>query len=263
MKRQQSFVSMLSSIQTRKIRKALIVATSTTTIPNQRAIAGSPPITTGYSLPDVLYPFMIFHQSGVDVEIASIEGGKLLCDPTTEHFLQEDTDLNMAFQTNNELRRQLNNATPLLHYSQPSRTSDIDLILFAGGYGCMWDFPFHSDVAELGRKIYEDNGGIVATIGHGGSALLNMTLSGGNLLVYNKHCTATSNEEEFNNLRVSLYPKHTVDERSTLEDLLVIKSNGNYSKGDMFSIHSVIDGRLWTAQNGNSAKQLSELLMKL
>ncbi len=289
----------------------------------------TPHVITGYSLPDVIHPFNLLRSMGVNVEIASIEGGKVLNDPTTDHFIDENdvvrsvfhnpffrelientkqlssylcNDPNLMKKDNNN---SLNAETDLKHREELTTLKDsqaifrndlipssdshhqlqlrndaakpahIDALLFAGGYGCMWDFPFHPTINELGRQVYEQSNGIIACIGHGSAALLNIYLSNGDLLVKGRECTGTTNEEEFNNHRLALYPKHstrgipfeTPSTLSRLEDLLR-NAEANFRKADMLTSFTVIDkssgtGKLITGQNCNSAQEVAEQLLHL
>jgi putative intracellular protease/amidase len=175
----------------------------------------------------------------------------------------------------------------MIQWEEPGKPR-IDALLFAGGFGCMWDFPFHPAIDELARYVYEDRKGIIACIGHGSAALLNIHLSNGDLVVRGKECTSTSNEEEFNNHRLALYPKHpargedpisnkdkTVTMLTRLEDLLR-NAQGIYKKGDMLTSFTVVDppslteakqqsegslGRLITGQNCHSAKEVADQIL--
>ena len=336
----------------------------TVLLPNNPTTSSKEPtsahVTTGYSLPDVIHPFNLLRSMGVQVEIASIEGGKILNDPTTDHFVDEDDVMRSVFH-NPVFREMIENTQPLesylnsdktftatedphrqkriegftskqegpdlldaeqemkqaiehgkvhdvqemfagnrsppedqreadhpgyYHLNQGKKGKPIDALLFAGGFGCMWDFPFHPVIDELARHVYEDRKGIVACIGHGSAALLNIRLSNGDLLVAGKECTSTTNEEEYNNHRLSLYPKHQArgqdlhQKNSTplllnrLEDLLR-NAGGIYKNGDMLTSFTVVDppiladpkliseseGRLITGQNCYSAKEVAEQLL--
>lgn len=68
-------------------------------------------------------------------------------------------------------------------------------IYFAGGHGTMWDFPSDPSIRRITSEIYE-NGGVVAAVCHGVSALLDVTLFNRNLLIRDKEITGFSDEEE-------------------------------------------------------------------
>ena len=113
----------------------------------------------------------------------------------------------------------------------------------------MWDLPDNTDLQEITRKIYENNGTVTAVC-HGVCGLLNVKLSDGSLLIKDKYLTGFSNMEETLMSFVSQVPFY-------LEDKL--KENGaHYTKSIIPFIEFIeLDERLITGQNPNSARKVA------
>ena len=113
----------------------------------------------------------------------------------------------------------------------------------------MWDLPDNTDLQEITREIYENNG-TVSAVCHGVCGLLNVRLSDGSLLIKDKYLTGFSNMEETLMSFVSEVPFY-------LEDKL--KENGaHYTKSIIPFIEFIeLDERLITGQNPNSARKVA------
>lgn len=70
-----------------------------------------------------------------------------------------------------------------------------DAIYFSGGYGTLEDFPDNEAFQHIAKTIYE-NGGVISAIAHGVSGLINIKLSNGSYLIYNRQVTGFSDFEE-------------------------------------------------------------------
>lgn len=139
---------------------------------------------TGAYLSEIAHPHLVFQRAGYSVELASVRGravpldGVDQADAVSRKFLER-------------YEQQLS-ATPRVRDLSPDGKS---AVFFAGGHGCMWDFPHDQDLARLTAQIYE-RGGVVGAVCHGPAALVNIRLSSGQYLVSGKAVSAFTNEEE-------------------------------------------------------------------
>ncbi|MEV2270034.1 type 1 glutamine amidotransferase domain-containing protein [Nonomuraea africana] len=196
---------------------------------------------TGYYVSEAAHPWHVFREAGFEVVVASVQGGQ----PPQDGFDPADPT-QTAFLDSAELR-------------EAGRLADLDgrsfdAVLYAGGHGTMWDFPGDPDVARLGREVYE-NGGVVAAVCHGPSALVNMTLSDGTPLVAGKRVAAFTNAEEKAAGVTEIVP-------FLLADALVAKGATHEPAAD-WQPQVVVDGRLATGQNPASAAPLAERIAEL
>jgi putative intracellular protease/amidase len=130
----------------------------------------------------------------------------------------------------------------------PSRYS---AIMFAGGHGTMWDFPDNAAAQKAIREI-DAAGGIVSAVCHGPAALINARRADGSLLVAGKRVAAFTDDEEEEVQSTHIVPFLLA---STL------KERGAYHQNTPnWSNNVVVDGRLITGQNPQSAASLGEEL---
>lgn len=216
-------------------KKALLVLTSHDDLGGVRK--------TGFHLGEAAHPWKELTDAGIEVELASIEGGaapqdgRKKDDPVQDAFLAT-----MADQLENTLKLSEVNA------------NDYDAVIFVGGHGTMWDFPNNSTVAELGRDVYE-GGGVLGAVCHGPAALVGMTLSDGTPLVRGKTLAAFTNAEEE---AVGLTGVVPFLLQTELESL-----GATHTASDNFTENIEVSDRLVTGQNPASARRLGAEIAKL
>lgn len=124
--------------------------------------------------------------------------------------------------------------------------SDVNAIYFTGGHAVMWDFPDDEGLQWLTREVYE-HGGVVSSACHGCCGLLNTRLSAGHLLVEGRRLTGYAWIEEVLAGVASKVPYNAEQE---------MKHRGARYENALlpFTSNVVVDGRLVTGQNPQSAK---------
>ena len=200
---------------------------------------------TGFYLGEVTHPLSVLEAAGIAVEFASIKGGE---PPIDGLDLEDDTN-----------RRYWNNETFRAAIRTTARLDDVDparyaAIFFAGGHGAMWDLPQSSAVDRVTRSVFEA-GGAVAAVCHGPAALVNVRLSDGRYLVAGRNVSAFTDSEE---RAVGL--DKTVP--FLLASTLVERGATHHPSADWTS-KVVVDGRLITGQNPQSATGVGEALRDL
>ncbi len=207
-----------------------------------RGASGGEP--TGYYLSEVTHPLAELEKAGIAVEFASIAGGEPPVDG-----LDMDDPLNARYWNDDKFR---------VAIRQTQRLADIDAsrysgIFFAGGHGTMWDFPDSPAVQQVTRDIYEADG-VVGAVCHGPSALVNIKLSDGRYLVEGKRVAAFTDDEE---RAVKLENTVPFLLASTLE-----QRGAHHQPAQSWTEQVVIDGRLITGQNPQSANGVGAALRK-
>jgi putative intracellular protease/amidase len=133
--------------------------------------------------------------------------------------------------------------------------ADFDAIYFTGGHAVMWDFPEAPGLQRITRSIWV-RGGIVSAVCHGYCGLLNTRLSDGALLVAGRRLTGFSWREEVLAgvaRKVPYNAEEAMKQRGAL-----------YEKAWLpFVSKVVVDGRLVTGQNPQSAKATAEQVARL
>lgn len=222
--------------QASKLKPVLFVVTS-------HNVKGATGIPTGYNLAEVTHPLEKLHQAGIAVEFASPQGGNApldgledMNDPVIAHYWA-DADFRHAIAHTMKLAE-----VDIARYSA---------IFFAGGHGTMWDFPDSADVQRAIREV-DAAGGIVSAVCHGPAALVNARRADGSPLIAGKRLAAFTNGEE-----AAVESTHVVP--FLLADALNARG-AHHENTPNWNNHVVVDGRLITGQNPQSAASLGEAL---
>jgi len=231
--------------------KVLIVLTSHSTLGNTEK-------ETGFWLPELTLPYYKFKEAGYVVDVASIKGGIA---PVDQKIFQdkEEKKSNEMFLKNAEL---MSKVFKTLSISQVD-AKQYKAILYAGGSGTMWDFPNNEYIKNITRKIYENNG-IVSAVCHGSSALINVKLSNGTYLISGKKITSFTNEEE-KDLNFEDKKGKIIEMKNILPFLLQdkLKERGSkYIHGKAWKEKVIVDGRLITGQNSQSASKVADKVIE-
>lgn len=221
------------------MKKVLFVVTSCD-------VKGDTGIPTGFNAGEVIHPLEKLEEQGIAVTIASIKGGAAPLDG-----LEDMNDPAIAkYLGNEDFRNTLANTLKL----DDAKVSDYDAIFFAGGHGTMWDFPNSPAILKLVPEFYE-SGKIVSAVCHGPAALVNVKLSNGSYLVDGKKIAAFTNEEEEAVQSTNVVP--FLLETSLIHHGALHQSSANWSN------NVVVDDRLVTGQNPQSAASVGQALVKL
>ena len=197
------------------------------------------------SKPELAHPHDVL-SSKAELVYASPKGGACPVDPLSVELYSNDTVATDFLHNHQDI---YNNTLPLRLFLD--NVTDFDAIFYVGGHGPMFDIVENSDSIQLIQEFYAMEKVVVAVC-HGPAVLTNAFI-GADPLVAGKNITGFSNaEEEYLNLTQSM--------PFLLEDSLK-KRHGKYSKSaQLWEEHVVIDGRLITGQNPNSARRTAETL---
>lgn len=200
---------------------------------------------TGFFLSEVTHPLSVLEAAGIPVEFASIRGGEAPVDGL------DLTDAVNARYWNDLGFREAIRTTARLEDVDPSRYT---AIFFAGGHGAMWDFPTSPSVQRATREIWQ-HGGAVAAVCHGPAALVNVVLDDGTYLVSGKRVSAFTDDEE-----------RAVELDEVVPFLLastLAQRGATHEPAPEWTKQVVVDGRLVTGQNPQSATGVGEALRDL
>lgn len=225
-------------------KKALIVVTNHSDFEHPKAAP------TGLWLSELTHFYDVFEKAGIRMDIVSPKGGKI---PVDERSLGRFV-LDKATQKRHEdpaFMSLLNNTLSLKEINP----KEYDVLYFAGGHGAMWDFANNKDLHQLTRKMYEDNK-IVSAVCHGVAALQNVKLSNGNYLIEGKKGTGFPYFDEAL-AGVKKYVPYNLQK--------VLKERGMIYSKAFFPLagHTVVDGKLVTGQNPNSATETAQKVLEI
>lgn len=202
---------------------------------------------TGYELTELARPYYVFQANGFIVDIASPQGGE----PPMIIDKDDMGPYDYAFLNDDRAQKKLRQSIPV-NKVQPE---DYEALFFVGGKGAMFDFPENPVIQSLVANRYE-NKKVIGAVCHGPAALVNVTLSNGNLLVAGKNVSGFTNEEE-----LFLIPDASEIFPFLLEDKLTAQG-GLIKKATPYLQQVSVDGRLVTGQNPWSTWKTAESMVR-
>lgn len=205
---------------------------------------------TGLWLGELTHAWHVFAGRGYEQHLVSPLGGASPLEPRSLKWPLLDSTAKAWLNDAAAMARLANTLRP-----EDVRASDFDAIYFTGGHAVMWDFPDDTGLQRLTREIYEQ-GGIVSSVCHGFCGLLNTRLSDGHLLVEGRRLTGYAWIEEVLAGVASKVPYNAEQEMR--------RRGARYEKALLpFTSKVVVDGRLVTGQNPQSAKATAEQVAAL
>lgn len=196
---------------------------------------------TGLWLSELTHAYHLLAEKGFEQHIVSPKGGFAPLEPRSLKWPNADASAKAWLADKNCMALLSETARP-----DQIDAQDFDAIYFTGGHAVMWDFPDDAGLQRITREIFE-RGGIVSSVCHGYCGLLNTKLSDDTLLVAGRRLTSFSWVEEVLAgvaKKVPYNAEHEMKQRGAL-----------FEKGLLpFTSKVVVDGRLVTGQNPQSAK---------
>jgi putative intracellular protease/amidase len=224
-------------------KNVLIVATNQTVFPNGKA-------RSGFWLSTVARFVNVLSKKGFDYTLVSPKGGEIFIDPHSLGWMFAKK-IDWKYYRDEDFREKIK------HTLSPKeiKPQNFDAIYFADGYAALTDFP-ENDILQAITQIIYENGGVVASIGHGISGLMNVPLSDGSYLLENKKVTGFSNFEEFLTGNRQILPYSIEDE---------VKQRGaKFSKSILpFAMHVVADNQVITGQTSCASGAVANEIIRV
>ena len=225
-------------------KRALIVTTSHDTL-------GDSGKATGVFASEMTAPYYAFLDSGIEVDIASIQGGQIPIEPASLGWpLASAVD-----------KRYLDDP---LFQSKVTRSymidevdmTEYDIVFLAGGWGAAYDF---GQSATLGSQVMiaYSNGAIIGGVCHGPLGLLQAKTEDGRLLIDGRRISAVT-DKQIEELGITHTPMHP--ERDLRAAGVQFEADTAFR--DLFASRVVVDGRIVTGQNQNSATETAVMMMR-
>jgi putative intracellular protease/amidase len=209
-----------------------------------------PAESTGLWLSELTHAYDLFAAKGHEQRLVSPKGGASPLEPRSLKWPNADASA----------KRWLAEPASMALLSSTARPDevdpkDFDAIYFTGGHAVMYDFPHDEGLQRITRDIYE-RGGVVASVCHGYCGLLNTKLSDGSLVVAGRRLTGFSWAEEVLAGVAKQVPYNAEEEMK--------RRGARFEKALLpFVPKAVVDGRLVTGQNPQSAKVTAERVIDL
>lgn len=200
----------------------------------------------GFEMDELAQAWHVFRDNGLEVHIASPQGGKVEADkydpaePFNARLLADGDAMGKLADTR---------ATASV------RAQDYAAVYVVGGKGAMFDLPQDPSLRLLLADVH-GRGGVIAAVCHGPAALVDVRLPDGRLLVEGRRVTGFSNEEE------SVFGKKWAKQfRFLLEDAMR-ERGARWEEAPLMMPKLVVDQRLITGQNPYSSVAVAEAVVR-
>ena len=225
-------------------RRALVITTSHDTL-------GDTGKATGVFGSEMTIPYYAFSDAGMDVDLASIQGGAIPVDPRSGWPLSCPED--KRFHSDSDAMEKLQNSIAV----RDVNLDDYDVLFMAGGWGAAYDLAQSDDLADLITKA-NASGKILGSVCHGALGLVSAKAANGEPLIKGRKVTGVT-DRQIRQLRVTVTPKHPETEMRNVGALF----EANTSAIEMLATHVVVDGNIVTGQNQNSGYEASHRVLEL
>lgn len=221
--------------------KILIITTSHRSLGN----ANKP---TGLWLEELTTPYYAFVDAGASVTVASVKGGAVPVDPSSQKADGENTQSVERFLADEKVQQAIAH-TPSI---EEINASEYDAVFLPGGHGTMWDLPESDRLSQIISETLEQ-GHVVSAVCHGPAGLISAKTAAGEPVVKGRKISAFTNAEE-----------DAVGLTDTVPFLLESKLKmlgAEIQKAGNFEAFAVADGNLVTGQNPMSSELVAQKVL--
>ncbi|MCC2604893.1 DJ-1/PfpI family protein [Planctobacterium marinum] len=196
-----------------------------------------------YDLEELAQSYLVLHDNGVKLDIASPKGGAVLVKNNKDalKYIQRFKSLATAQLANTLATAE----TDIKHY---------DGVFIIGGSGAMLDLPSHQATQQLLTNAI-DKDKVITAVCHGPAAIADLKLTDGSYFVAGKQVNGFTNKEEH-----AFSSEHLSDFPFLLQDHL-IKNGAQFVHNAPMLPYVAVDGKLITAQNPGSVAKAAEAMV--
>ena len=232
-------------------KRALIITTSHGVLAPPGETEGPP---TGVMASELTHPYYTFLDGGMEVDIASIEGGEIPIDPQTLMFMLKSPE-DERFLSDTVALAKAENSIPIADVD----ITQYDIVFLSGGWGAAYDLA-QSPVlaAKVSESYYGDKAAVLGGVCHGVLGLVNARGQDGKLLIAGRRMTGVT-DKQVKELGIEITPLHP--ETELRKAGAVFESQTAFR--DLFATHVTVDDeqRFVTGQNQNSGLEAANRMM--
>jgi putative intracellular protease/amidase len=203
---------------------------------------------TGFWLEEFAAPYFVFRDAGVQLTLASPNGGQPPVDPKSD-LPENQTPAMTRFKQDPSAQKALSQTVKLADV----KSEHYDTVFYVGGHGPMWDLA-ESPVSIALLESFYNSGKPIALVCHSPGVLRHVTYKG-EPLVKGKHVTGFTNGEEEDVHLTRVVPFLVENE--------LLRLGAIFEKVADWQPFSIVDGRLVTGQNPASSTSAAQALLKL
>ncbi|MEJ1976970.1 MAG: type 1 glutamine amidotransferase domain-containing protein [Acetobacteraceae bacterium] len=208
---------------------------------------------TAFWLSEVTHPYWHLTERGVEVDFASPKGGKVVwdrySDPYAEHSMEADDIVSKGFLSDKGLAGKFETTLALKDVD----LSGYDAVHVAGGRGATFDLYPNEDVAKALEHFWA-KGQVVGAICHGAIALGNIPdrVRGRKTTGFTLEADQELQRMFGSGFLIPHYPQTVLEEVGSV-----------YSRVGSYDPYVIVDGKLVTGQNQQSASEYALALLHL
>ncbi len=234
-------------------KRALVITTSHGVLSKPGETEGPP---SGVAASELTHPYYTFSDAGMEVDVASIEGGEIPVDPQTLLYMIKTA----------EDDRYLADSVLLAKVENSLKIDDVDftqydIVFLAGGWGAAYDLGQSEVLAEkISESFYGESKPVIGAVCHGVLGLINAKARDGSLLIAGRRMTGVT-DKQIKELGIEVTPLHP--ETELRKAGVVFESQSAFR--DILATHVVVDEerRFVTGQNQNSGLETSHRMMQV
>jgi len=233
-------------------KRALVITTSHGMLAPPGATEGKP---SGVMASEMTHPYYSFLDAGMQVDVASIKGGKIPVDPATLFYMIK-TPEDERFLNDPVLQAKVKNSLRIADVD----FTEYDIIFLSGGWGAAYDLGYSPVLAEKISEAYYAQTPVMGGVCHGVLGLINARDRDGNLLIAGRRMTGVS-DKQVKELGIEITPQHPEAELRKAGALYESQT----AFRDFFATHVVVDDeqRFVTGQNQNSGLETAHKMMAI
>ena len=233
--------------------RALIVTTSHDVLAAPGETEGP---ATGVMASEFTHPYYTFLDGGMEVDIASIQGGQIPIDPGTLRFPVKSPE-DERYLNDPVAQAKVQNSIPIADVD----IEQYDIVFLSGGWGAAYDLAQSPALAQkVSESYYGDKEAVIGGVCHGVLGLVNARARDGELLIAGRRMTGVT-DKQIKELGIEMTPLHP--ETALREAGVVFESQTAFR--DMLATHVTVDDeeRFVTGQNQNSGLETSNVMMQV
>lgn len=234
-------------------KRALVITTSHSVLAAPGETEGA---ATGVFGSELTHPYYTFLDGGMEVDVASIQGGVIPVDPQSFYFMIKSPE-DERYLNDPAAQAKVKNSIPIADVD----ISQYDIVFMAGGWGAAYDLAQSPVLAQkVAESYYAEKSAIIGGVCHGVLGLVSARDRGGNLLIAGRRMTGVT-DKQVKELNIHLTPLHPETE--------LRKAGADFESEtafrDIFATHVVVDDerRFVTGQNQNSGLETAHQMMQI
>jgi putative intracellular protease/amidase len=207
---------------------------------------GNTGLKTGIWLEEFAAPYFVFRDAGVELTLASPNGGQPPIDPKSD-VPKNQTPAMTRYKKDAAAQKAFASTVKLADM----KSEDFDTVFYPGGHGPMWDLA-ESPVSIALLESFYNSGKPIALVCHSPGVLRHVMYQG-EPLVRGKRVTGFTNGEEEEMQLTKVVPFLVEDE--------LLRLGAVFEKMRNWEAFSITDGRLITGQNPASSTSAAKALL--